>query len=101
MGEPDRADGDLEGEDSREQEALLQISKHGEMRQGLSWEQRTFREKAIYYADRIFLGFLFVFFLMLLAEFGYKMWYVMNASKPADLAVSLSDWLFAQERREL
>ncbi len=93
-----------EEEQHDEQEALIHFSKYGEARRALPWEQWTFREKANYYIDRIFLGILIIFFLMLLGEFGYKMWYVTNMKKIAEFVsesvVLLFNWLFTQERQE-
>lgn len=87
-----------------EQETLLYFSKYGESRSALPWEQWTFREKANYYIDRIFLGILIIFLLMLLGEFGYKMWYVTNVKKIVEFVsesvVFLFNWLFTQERQE-
>ncbi|KAF3690162.1 hypothetical protein EXN66_Car005834 [Channa argus] len=109
MADTDGADGgpDLEAPEEEldeEQEALLYFSKHSETQQALSWEQWTFREKANYYIDRIFLGFLLIFFFMLLGEFGFKMWHVANVKNIAeflsDSVVFLLDWLFTQERQE-
>lgn len=113
MAETDRTEGgldleapeeELDEELNEEQDALLHFSKHSEARQALSWEQWTFREKANYYIDRIFLVLLLIFFLILLGEFGYKMWYVTNVKKIAefvsDSVVFLLDWLFTQERQE-
>lgn len=109
MTETEGAEGglDLEAPEEElddEQAALLHLSKHSDARQALSWEQRTFREKANYYIDRTFLGLLLIFFLVLLAEFCYKIWYVTNGKKIAefvsDSVVFLLDWLFTQERQE-
>lgn len=109
MAEMDGAEGDLnmeapEEELNEEQDALLHFSKHIEARQALSWEQWTVKEKANYYIDRLFLGFLMIFFLILLVEFGYKTWYVIHVNKIAecvsDSVVFLFSWLFTQERHE-
>lgn len=108
MADTDQAEGgqDLEApeEELDDEQALLHFSKYCEARRALPWEQWTFREKANYYMDRIFLGVLIVFLLMLLGEFGYKMWYVMNVKKIAefvsDSIVFLFDWLFTHERNE-
>lgn len=78
------------------EQALLHFGKLNEARQATPWEQWTFREKANYYIDRIFLGVLVIFFLMLLGEFGYKMWYVTNGKKIIEF---LSNFLFTQERQ--
>ncbi len=87
-----------------EHEALIHLSKIIEARRALPWEQWTFKEKAIYYMDRIFLGFLAIALLMLLGEFGFKMWYVTNIKKIAefvsDSLVFLFNWLFTQEKQE-
>lgn len=82
--------------DDEHEQALLHFGKYSEARQALPWEQRTFKEKANYYIDRIFLGVLVIFFLMLLGEFGYKMWYVTNGKKILEF---ISHWLFTQERQ--
>lgn len=109
MAEAEGAEGGLdleapEEELDEEQDALLHFSKHSEARQALSWEQWTFREKVNYYIDRMFLGLLLIFFLVLLGEFSYKIWYVTNVKKIAefvlDSVVFLLDWLFTQERQE-
>lgn len=109
MADPDETEGvqNMEAPEEDmddEQRALLHFSKYREARQALPWEQWTFREKANYYMDRIFLGFLAIFLLVLMGEFGYKMWYVTNVNKIAefvtDSVVFLFDWLFTQERQE-
>lgn len=87
-----------------EQQVLIRFSKHSEARRALPWEQWTSSEKRNYYMDRIFLGFLVLFVLMLLVECGYKVWYVTNVKQIAafvsDSVVFLFDWLFTQERQE-
>lgn len=87
-----------------EHQALLHLSKYGEARRLLPWEQWSFREKANYCMDRIFFGFLVLFLVVLLGECLYKMWYVSNVNKVPEFAfdslVSLFNWLFTQERQE-
>lgn len=87
-----------------ELQTLLHFSKHGDGRRAQPWEQWTFREKANYLMDRIFLGFLILFLIVLLFECTYKMWYVSNVKKMAqfvsDSVIFLFDWLFTQERQE-
>lgn len=87
-----------------EESALLHFSKYSEARRALPWEQWTFRERASYYMDRIFLGFLILFFLMLLGEFAYKMWYITSVKTIAEYlstsVIFLFNWLFTQERSE-
>lgn len=109
MADTDEAEGgqDLEAPEEEliyEEESLLHFGKYSEARHALPWEQWSFREKANFFMDRIFLGFLFIFFIMLLGEFGYKMWYVTNvktiAAFVSDSVVFLFDWLFTQERQE-
>lgn len=109
MAETDGADEsqDLEAPEEDlddEHQALLHLSKHGEARRLLPWEQWTFKEKANYCMDRIFLGILVLFLIVLLAECLYKMWYVSNVNKVPefvlDSVLSLFNWLFTQERHE-
>lgn len=87
-----------------ELQTLLHFSKHGDSRRAQPWQQWTFREKANYLMDRIFLGFLILFLIVLLCECGYKMWYVSNMKKMvqyvSDSVIFMFDWLFAQERQE-
>lgn len=91
-------------EEMDEQKALLHFGKYSEARHALSWEQRTFKEKANFYVDRIFLSFLVIFVIVILGECVYKMWYLTNINKilesVADSVISLSDWLVTQERKE-
>lgn len=91
-------------EELDEQEALLHFGKYHEARRAQPWQQWTFREKANFYVDRIFLGFLVIFLIMLLGESGYKIWYVTNVKKILEFVVEsvvfLFDWLFTQERQE-
>lgn len=106
------ADGVEEGHDLEapeedmddEQTALLHFSKYGEARRALSWQQWTFQEKTSYFLDRIFLVLLITFVIVVIGEFGYKMWYVTNVNKIAefvsDSVVLLFEWLFKQERQE-
>ncbi|KAL7408109.1 hypothetical protein ABVT39_018426 [Epinephelus coioides] len=93
-----------EEELDEEQTALLHFGKYVEARRALPWDQWTFREKANYYMDRIFLGVLIIFLLMLVGECAYKVWYVTNVNKIAQLVsdsvVSLYDWLFTQQKQE-
>lgn len=87
-----------------EQDALLHFGKYSEARRVLPWEQWTLREKANFYMDRLFFAFLVIFVLVLMGEWGYKMWYVTNVNKIAaslsDLVVFLFNWLSTQERQE-
>nr|CBN80744.1 Uncharacterized protein [Dicentrarchus labrax] len=108
MADTDEAEGgqDLEApeEELDEHAALLHLGKYGEARRALPWEQWTFRERANFYMDRIFLGLLVIFLVMTLGECSYKVWYVTNVKKIAvsvvDSVVSLFDWLLTQERQE-
>lgn len=109
MADTDEAEGgqDLEAPEEElddEEEILLQFGKYCEARRALPWEQWTFREKVQFYMDRIFLGFLVIFLLILLGECGYKMWYVTNLKKIAafvsDSAAFLFNWLSTQEKQE-
>lgn len=87
-----------------EQEALLHFSKYRETQFEKPWEQWTFRDKANYYMDRIFLGLLFTFLVIFIGECGYKIWYVTNVNKIGEFVSHsvgfLFDWLFTQERQE-
>ena len=87
-----------------EERLLLHFNAYTESRRARPWEQWTFREKANYYIDRAFLGVLVMFMLMLLAEFGFKMWYVTNVAKVVEFVTDslgfVFDWLFTQERQE-
>lgn len=87
-----------------EQKALLHFGKYCEARRALPWEQWTFREKANFCIDRIFLTFLVIFVLALLGECVYKMWYLTNVNKivgsAAESVISLFNWLSTQERQE-
>lgn len=109
MTESERAEGVQDLEDpgdhlSDGEQALLHFSAYTEARRALPWEQWTSRERAHYYVDRIFIGVLIIFGIMLLGEFWYKMWYVTNVRKIAesvsDSLVWLFTWLFTQERQE-
>ncbi|KAF7647198.1 hypothetical protein LDENG_00176020 [Lucifuga dentata] len=84
--------------------ALLHVSKYCEARRALPWDQWTYREKAMYYMDRVFLGVLVIFLLMIFGEFSYKVWYVTNVKKIAefvsDSMIWLFGWLFTQEKQE-
>lgn len=109
MADTDGAEGaqDLEAPEEElgdEQEVLLQFGKYSETRRTQPWQQWTFREKFNFYIDRIFLGFLLVFFIMLIGECGYKMWYVTNVKKIAefvsDSVIFLFNWLSTQDRQE-
>lgn len=109
MSDTEEAEGtqDLEAPDEEledEEDPLLHFSKYIEARRGLPWEQWTFREKANFYIDRIFLGVLFIFLLVLMGECCYKMWYVTNMKKivasVSDIVVFLFNWLSAQEKQE-
>lgn len=109
MADTDGADGgqDLEAPEEEldsEHAALIHFGKYHEAQLALPWEQWTFRQKANFCMDRIFLGFLAIFLIIVLGEFGYKMWYVTDVKKIAefvsDSVVFLFDWLFTQERQE-
>lgn len=98
--DPEVAEEELDSE----QQALLHLGKIIEARRALPWEQWTFREKASFYMDRIFIGFLVISVLLLLGEFAYKMWYVTNVKKIAmfvsDSLIYLFNWLTTQEKQE-
>ncbi|KAL3058251.1 hypothetical protein OYC64_010428 [Pagothenia borchgrevinki] len=108
MADADAADGDQDPEAPVEEldgeEALLHFGKYSEAQRSIPWEQKTFRQKANFHMDRIFLGFLVIFFLVFLGEFVYKMWYVTNvkviAEFVSDCLVFLFNWLFTQTRQE-
>lgn len=109
MAESDEAEGgqDLEAPEedlTDERQALEHFGKYHEARRSLPWEQWTFKEKTNFYMDRIFLGLLVFFLIMLLGECGFKMWYVTNVKKivefVSDSVVFLFDFLFAQQRQE-
>lgn len=107
MADTDGEDSGQNLEDPQEEvddEALLHFGKYVEARRALPWEQWTTREKANFYMDRIFLGFLMTCLLVFLGEFVYKMWYVTNKNKVAEFvsesAVILFNWLFTQDRQE-
>ncbi|KAK9528624.1 hypothetical protein VZT92_012776 [Zoarces viviparus] len=109
MADTDGADGgqDLEAPEEEldsEHTALIHFGKYFEAQLALPWEQWTFRQKANFCMDRIFLGFLAIFLIILLGEFGFKMWYVTDVKKIAefvsDWVVFLFNWLFTQERQE-
>ncbi|TNN76432.1 hypothetical protein EYF80_013297 [Liparis tanakae] len=109
MADPDETEGaqDLEAPDTEldgEDAALKHFGKFFEDQHALPWEQWTFRRKANFYMDRVFLGFLVICLILLMGECTYKMWYVTNFKKIAefvsDLVVFLVDWLFKQDRQE-
>lgn len=107
MADTDEAEGNqnLEApEDEIQDEALLHISKYCEARRALPWEQWTYKEKAMYFMDHIFIGILVIFILVMLGECSYKMWYVTNVKKIAvfvsDSVAFVSSWLFTQEGQE-
>ena len=107
-GDSDQANREVEADEEAvldsEEAALLHLTRHGELRRALPWEQWSFREKANFYMDRIFLGFLAVFLLVLIAEVCYKMWYVTDVQKISvfltEASSGLLGWLFAQEEDE-
>lgn len=95
-----------EDTDSQE-EALLHFGRYSDMRRALPWEQKTRRERVNYYLDRCFLAFLLIFFLVLIGEFSYKMWYVTNLKKikafVLDFMAYVLDfvaWLLTQDEEE-
>lgn len=98
--DPEASEEELDDEHA----ALLRLGKYCEARRTLPWNQWTFREKANFYLDRIFLGFLAIFLLVMLGEFVYKVWYVSNMKKIAvfmtDSVIYLFNWLSTQERQE-
>lgn len=106
MADTDRIEGDqdLEAPEEDLDAAFVHFGKYSEARLARPWEQWSFKEKANFCMDRIFLGVLVIFLFMLLAEFGYKMSFVIDMRKVAafmsDSVDSLFDWLFTQERQE-
>lgn len=109
MADTDRAEGGQDPEAPEEelddeQEVLLHFGKYSDAQHARPWEQWSFREKANFYMDRIFLGFLVLFLLMMIGECGYKMWYVTNVKKIAafvsESVVFLFNWLYTQDRQE-
>lgn len=106
MADTDEAESsqDLEAPEEELDEAMIQLGTYAEARRALPMDQWTFKEKANFYLDRLFLGFLFIVFLILIGECVYKVWYVTNLRKIAefvsDSVVFLFDWLSTQERKE-
>lgn len=94
----------LETDVDEAEAALLHFGKYNEVRRARPWEQWSSREKANYYIDRFFFGFLIAFLLVLLAECVYKIWYVTNVRMivefVSDAVVFLFDRLLAQEGGE-
>lgn len=80
------------------------LGQYIEARRALPWEQWTFREKASYFMDRMFLGFIILFILVLFGVISYKMWYVSNMKKITAFlsgsVVWLFGWLFPEEGQE-
>lgn len=106
-GEEQGEEQDLEAPEEEmddENNALLHLSKYREAQFAKPWEQWTFRDKANYYMDRIFLGLLVTFLVIFIGECGYKIWYLTNVNAivefVSDLVVFLFDWLFTQDRQE-
>lgn len=83
-----------------EEEALLHFGRYTEARAGLPWEQRTFKEKLMHHLDRIFLAFLAVFFLFVILEAAFKIWYVTNWRKILEFILDSVSYLFMQESEE-
>lgn len=83
-----------------EEEALQHIGRYAEARAGLPWEQRTFKEKVMHHLDRLFLAFLVVFFLFVLLEAAYKIWYVTSWRKILEFIYDSVSYLFMQENEE-
>lgn len=105
MAETHRAEEEQDLEAPEEElDALLYFSKYRETQFEKPWQQWTFRDKANYYMDRMFLGFLATFVVILIGECGYKIWYVTNVNKIVEFVsntvVFLFDGLFPQERQE-
>ncbi|CAB1457621.1 unnamed protein product [Pleuronectes platessa] len=105
MADSDEAEAGQDPESPEDEEQLLHhFNAYTESRRANPWEQWTFREKANYYIDRTFLVMLVIFLFMVVAEFGYKMWYVMNVAKSVEFVteslVSVFESLFTQERPE-
>lgn len=109
MADAERSEGDqdLEAPDEElddEQKALLHFGKYCEARRALPWEQWTFKEKANFFIDRIFVCCLVIFVLALLGECVYKMWYLTNVNKivgsAAESIMTILNWLSTQERQE-
>ncbi|CAL8336355.1 unnamed protein product [Lota lota] len=101
---PEAPEADEEAEVESDEAALWHFGRYRESRLALPWEQWSFREKANFCMDRLFLGFLAIFLLLLFSEVCYKMWYVTNVRKIAaflkDSSTGLFGWLFAQEEGE-
>lgn len=83
-----------------EEEALLHFGRYTEARACLPWEQRTFKEKLMHHLDRIFLLFLAVFFLLVLSEAAYKIWYVTSWKRILEFILDSASFLFMQENEE-
>lgn len=87
-------------EEISEEEALLHFGRYTEARGCLPWEQRTFKEKLMHHLDRMFLVFLAIFFLVIVSEFAYKIWYITNWWKILELILDSVSYLFMQENEE-
>lgn len=87
-------------EEISEEEALLHFGRYTEARAGLPWEQRTFKEKLMHHLDRIFLAFLAIFFLVVVSELAYKIWYVTNWKKILEFIFDSVSYLFMQNNEE-
>lgn len=83
-----------------DEEALLHFGKYSEARAAVPWEQRTFKDKVLYHVDRIFLGFLALFLLVLIGDFLYKIWYVTSGRKTLEFILEIVSYLFTQEKDE-
>ncbi|GAA6096180.1 uncharacterized [Tachysurus ichikawai] len=83
-----------------EEEALLHFGRYTEARDCLPWEQRTFKEKLMHHLDRIFLVFLAVFFLIVVSEALYKIWYVTNWRQVLEYLLDSVSFFFMQEDEE-
>lgn len=83
-----------------DEEALLHFGKYSEARAAVPWEQRTFKEKVLYHADRIFIIFLVLFLIVHCADFLYKIWYVTSWRKILEFILETVSYLFTQEKDE-
>lgn len=87
-------------EEISEEEALLHFGRYTEARAALPWEERTFKEKFMHNLDRLFMTFLAIFFLFVVTEAAYKIWYVTNWRKTLESIIDTVSYLFMQENKE-
>ncbi|MBN3323103.1 ETV7 factor, partial [Atractosteus spatula] len=95
-------EGEREAEEgyNEDEAAMMLFAHYSEARAALPWEQRTVKEKFLYYVDHGFLVFLAIFLVVLLGEAAYKMWYVTNWKELYKAVVSVVTFFFTQEEEE-